>query len=217
MFRIKICGITNLDDARSAAAAGADAIGLNFFSKSRRFVDPEIARAVATSLPASVTKVGVFVNHSADEIAEIVKHVGLDYIQLHGDEVPQLLTQLPKHVGIVRAHRCTKDGLAPLAHYLDECRANGRVPNAVLIDADSGAEFGGTGELADWALVARERALLAGLPLILAGGLKPTNVSAAIAAVRPDAVDVASGVECTPGLKDKALVAQFISAAVQAF
>lgn len=217
MFRIKICGITNLNDARFAAKAGADAIGLNFFKKSRRFVEAVTARTIAASLPANVTKVGVFVNHSADEITEIVQYVGLDYIQLHGDEVPQLLAQLPKHVGIVRAHRCTQVGLAPLADFLRECRSNGRAPDALLIDADAGAEFGGTGELADWALVARERAMIADLPLILAGGLKPTNVSTAIAAVRPDAVDVASGVERQAGIKDKELVAQFISAAKQAF
>jgi phosphoribosylanthranilate isomerase len=217
MFRIKICGITNSSDARSAVAAGADAIGLNFFRKSRRFVEPEIARTIAASLPASVTKVGVFVNHSAGEIAEISKLVGLDYIQLHGDEQPQLLVELPTDVGIVRAHRCTKDGLAPLAQYLNECRSNGRAPDAVLIDADAGAEFGGTGELADWALVAHDRVLLAGLPLILAGGLTPSNVSAAIAAVHPDAVDVASGVEREPGFKDEELVAQFISVAKLAF
>jgi len=217
MLRIKICGITNLDDARSAIDAGADAIGLNFFRKSRRFVEPEIARTISASLPASVTKVGVFVNHSAGEIAEISKLVGLDYIQLHGDEQPQLLAELPTNVGVVRAHRCTKDGLAPLAQYLNECRSNGRAPDAVLIDADAGAEFGGTGELADWSLVARERTLLSGVPLILAGGLTPSNVNAAIAAVHPDAVDVASGVEREPGFKDEELVAQFISVAKLAF
>jgi phosphoribosylanthranilate isomerase len=217
MFRIKICGITNLDDAQAAVDADADAVGLNFFRQSRRLVEPEIARAIAAGLPAGVMKVGVFVNHDAAEIVKISQLVGLDCIQLHGDERPALLAQLPRHVGIVRAHRCGRDGLATLARYLDECRSAGRLPDAVLIDADAGSEFGGTGQVADWSRIANERAALAGLPLILAGGLTPDNVSAAIAAVRPDAVDVASGVEGQPGLKDQELLSRFVAAAKQAF
>ena len=216
MFRIKICGITSSTDAHIAADAGADAIGLNFFRKSRRFVEPEIARTIVTTLPASVVKVGVFVNHSATEIEEITTHVGLDAIQLHGDEPPQLVAQLPSHLRIIRAHRCGKDGLAPLAQFLVDARANGRAPDAVLVDADAGAEFGGTGHVADWSRITSERGLLDGLPLILAGGLKPENVNAAIATVRPNGVDVASGVEREPGSKDQKLVAQFIAIAMRA-
>lgn len=217
MFRIKICGITNLNDALAAVDAGADAVGLNFFSKSRRFVDIGTAREIVAALPTGVSKVGVFVNHEAGEIAEILKHVELDFVQLHGDEPPTLLGQLPKNVGIVRAFRGGKEGLVKVSRYLDECRFLGRLPDAVLIDADAGTQFGGTGLLADWTLIAEQRAALAGLPLLLAGGLTPDNVAEAIAAVRPDGVDVASGVEREPGLKDKDLVTRFIAVARNAF
>lgn len=217
MFRIKICGITNMADGRTAADAGADAVGLNFFSQSRRFVAREIARQIASALPAEVMKVGVFVNHDVKAIADISNLVGLDFVQLHGDERPELLARLPKTVGIVRAHRCTSDGLDSLARYLEECRTFGRMPDAVLIDADAGREFGGTGRLADWTLIANERAAFAGLPLILAGGLTADNASAAIDAVRPDGVDVASGVERLAGLKDNELVTRFVAAAKKAF
>jgi phosphoribosylanthranilate isomerase len=217
MFRIKICGITNINDAYAAAEAGADAVGLNFFKKSRRFVEPEVARAIATGLYERVTKVGVFVNHDAAEIEGISTLVGLDYIQLHGDEPAGMLAQLPTYLKVVRAHRCGSDGLAKLARYLKECESFGRLPDALLIDADAGAEFGGTGQLADWPRIIGERPLFAGVPLVLAGGLTADNVSAAITAVRPDAVDVASGVERQPGSKDKLLVAKFIASARQAF
>ena len=217
MFRIKICGVTSTGDARAAADAGADAVGLNFFRKSRRFIEPESAKQIASSLPAGVTKVGVFVNHAPREIVEIVRQVNLDVVQLHGDEPPALLAELPKSVRIVRAHRCGADGLDALSRYLDEAGSSGRMPDAVLIDADAGADFGGTGRRADWSLVARQRSTFAGLPLILAGGLSPDNVAEAIAAVRPDGVDVASGVEAQPGVKDHELVSRFISQAREAF
>jgi phosphoribosylanthranilate isomerase len=215
-FWIKICGITNLDDARAAADAGADALGLNFFSKSRRFIEPHLARRIADSLPAHILKVGVFANHDADQITEIVQHVGLDVVQLHGDERPALVTALPTTVRIVRAHRCGRDGLSPLAQYLDECHALGRMPDAMLIDADAGADFGGSGTTADWALVRRQKNLLGGLPLVLAGGLTPDNVAAAIESVAPNGVDVASGVESVPGRKDPKLIARFVITAREA-
>jgi phosphoribosylanthranilate isomerase len=217
MFRIKICGITNVDDARAAADGGADAVGFNFFSKSRRFVEPETARQVALALPPGIKRVGVFVNHDAPEIIAIKSFVGLDAIQLHGAERAEQLANLPADAILVRAYRCGGDGLAPLAHYLDGCRAAGRSPDAVLIDADAGSEFGGTGRAADWTRITHERAMLGGLPLILAGGLTPANVAAAIQAVRPAGVDVATGVECLPGIKDRELMMRFIEAARQGF
>ncbi|MCI0332932.1 MAG: phosphoribosylanthranilate isomerase [Planctomycetes bacterium] len=216
-FRIKICGITNLDDARAAADAGADAIGFNFFSKSRRFVDPQRARQIVEQTPAGVLTVGVFVNSDAKQIVETVEQVGFHAVQLHGDEPPLLVAQLPSQIRIVRAYRCGRDGLKPLANYLEECRQRGRMPDAALIDADAGTDFGGSGQLADWALIQHERESLDGLPLILAGGLTPDNVAAAIAAVSPDGVDVASGVEQEPGRKDAALIARFVAAARAAF
>lgn len=217
MFRIKICGITNEDDARVATRAGADALGFNFYAKSKRFIEPAAAREIVAALPSTVQKIGVFVNHSAAEIRSIATAVGLDGIQLHGDEPPEIVVQLPAALWLIRAFRCGAAGLAPLKEHLDKCRTAGRVPDAVLVDADAGAEFGGTGQRADWGRVAKERGVLDGVPLILAGGLTPANVAAAIAAVRPDGVDVASGVERGPGLKDERLVTAFIAAAKRAF
>jgi phosphoribosylanthranilate isomerase len=216
MFRIKICGMTSVEDARAAAEAGADAIGLNFYPRSRRFVRPETAARIAAAVPRDVTKVGVFVNATAEEIRRIAELVGLDCVQLHGDEPPALVAQLPPQVAVVRAYRCTVDGLAPLAEYLAACPAHGRALDAVLVDADAGGDYGGTGQAADWSLVARERDALGGTPLVLAGGLTPENVSEAIAQVHPDGVDVASGVESRPGRKDAALVARFVAAAREA-
>lgn len=217
MFQIKICGITNVEDALAASDAGADAIGLNFYSRSKRFVDVETAAAISRSLPRSVKKVGVFVNADAAEISAVTSRVDVDCIQLHGDERPELLLQLPNQVAIVRAIRCGEQGLEPFFQYFHDCRALGRAPEAVLIDADAGEDFGGTGRVADWSRVANERASLVGLPLILGGGLRPANVADAIAIIRPDGVDVASGVERVPGRKDAELVRQFIAAARAAF
>jgi phosphoribosylanthranilate isomerase len=214
-FWIKICGITNLDDARAAADAGADALGFNFFSKSRRFVDPQTARQIVEQLPASMLKVGVFVNHDVAHIVDIIDRVGLNAVQLHGDEPATLISKLPPHVRIVRAYRCGRDGLAPLALYLDECHTLGRMPDVLLIDADAGADYGGSGKLADWAVIRQQKESL-GLPLILAGGLTPDNVAAAIETVAPSGVDVASGVEREPGRKDPELIEKFIAAARQA-
>jgi phosphoribosylanthranilate isomerase len=213
MFRIKICGITNEADAREAADAGADAVGFNFFRKSRRFIEPDVARQIAASMQAGVMRVGVFVNHTAAEIVDIVDSVGLDCVQLHGDEPATLLAELPATVKIVRAYRCAASGLAPLANYLDECRKLGRVPNAVLIDADAGADYGGSGARADWSRISKDREMLGDIHLVLAGGLGPASVAAAIAAVLPDGVDVASGVERLPGQKDASLVQRFVAKA----
>ena len=217
MFLVKICGITNIDDACATVDAGAGAIGFNFFTQSCRFVDIEIAQQIAAAVPPHVLKVGVFVNHSAREITETVERAGLDAVQLHGDEVPELLQQLPEPLQIIRAHRCGRDGLSPLFDYLEACRGMGRLPDALLIDADAGTNYGGSGERADWDRIVRERGGLGMLPLILAGGLTPKNVAAAIAAVRPDGVDVASGVELEPGYKDTTLITNFVATAREAF
>jgi len=215
-FLIKICGITNLDDARAAGDAGADALGLNFFNKSRRFIEPQNARQITEKLPTSILKVGVFVNHDGQQIREIVEHVGLNAVQLHGDEPPSLLPSLPSHVRIVRAHRCGPAGLAPLARYLEECHSLGRMPDALLIDSAAIADYGGTGMQADWALIRQQKDLVGGLPLILAGGLTPDNVASAIESVVPDGVDVASGVERKPWSKDAELIARFVTTAREA-
>jgi phosphoribosylanthranilate isomerase len=217
MFRVKICGVTNLADAEAAAALGADALGLNFFRRSKRFVGDDAARQIVEGVPKSIAKVGVFVNHDAREINEISSRLDLDFVQLHGDEPARLLAELPASVRIVRAYRVGPDGLAPLASHLAECRSLGRVPDAVLLDSQVAGAFGGTGQTIDWSRVAEERSLVGSVPVILAGGLAPENVASAIAAVRPDAVDVASGVESQPGVKNADSMRLFISAARGAF
>ncbi|HEX3601524.1 MAG TPA: phosphoribosylanthranilate isomerase, partial [Lacipirellulaceae bacterium] len=129
----------------------------------------------------------------------------------------QIIAELPKNVRVLRAHRCGSDGLQSLLQFLIASRAAGRMPDAVLVDADAGSDFGGTGQRADWDRVAREREALQKLPLILAGGLTSENVAAAIAIVGPAGVDVATGVEREPGIKDPKRVAEFIAAATQGF
>jgi phosphoribosylanthranilate isomerase len=217
MFRIKICGVTNPDDARAAVDAGADALGFNFYRSSKRFIEFDVARQIVETVPARVAKVGVFVNHSAREIQEAAEVLRPAYIQLHGDEPAELLSDLPVEIKIIRAYRCGAEGLKPLASYLEKCGSLGRVPDAILLDADAAGAFGGTGQAADWSLISNQRAMLGVAPLVLAGGLTPANVGRAIAAVRPDAVDVASGVERQPRSKDHELVKQFAAAASEAF
>jgi phosphoribosylanthranilate isomerase len=217
MFQIKICGVTNANDARAAIDAGADALGFNFYRSSKRFIEHDVARQIADAVPETAAKVGVFVNHSLREIQNAVESLRPSYIQLHGDEPAELLTDLPAELKIIRAYRCGPIGLAPLARYLARCHSLGRIPDAILLDADAAGAFGGTGRAADWTLIANQRPMLDGTPLILAGGLTPANVAQAIAAVRPDAVDVASGVERQPRLKDRDLMNQFVASSREAF
>jgi len=214
-FRVKICGLTRPEDARAAAEAGADAIGLNFYSGSPRCITPEQARAVAAVLPAGVARVGVFVNTLAAEMERIARETPLDYIQLHGDEPPELLAELS--LPVLRAFRLREDDWNPIRAYLARCHQLGRRPAGVLVDAFAPGAYGGTGKTVDWAAVAAGREALDGLPLILAGGLTPENVAAAITAARPDGVDTASGVESSPGVKDAYQVRAFVSAATAAW
>ncbi len=221
VFRIKICGITNVEDARAAADAGADAIGLNFYEPSPRYVVPEIARQTAEAVGNAIAKVGVFVDAPASEILETFESVGLDWIQLHGDEPPELLAELGDRP-VIKAMACREGGLGPLAEYpvaeyLERCRALDRLPRAVLIDAYAPGQVGGTGKVVDWDRLADWREALGGVPLVLAGGLTPENVDRAIATVRPRAVDTASGVESSPGKKDAVLMAAFVVAASAEF
>jgi phosphoribosylanthranilate isomerase len=209
LFRVKICGVTRPDDAAGIAAAGADAIGLNFYPQSARFVDDVQAAAIVAALPGGIAKVGVFVNAPADVILGKVEQLGLDWVQLHGDEPAEFVEKLPG-IKVLRAVRLqdrvsavvpTKKGLLI------------RLPAAVLIDAYAPGTYGGTGQTVDWRGIAVARRRLAGLPIVLAGGLTPENVATAIATARPDAVDTASGVESSPGVKDLAKVQAFLQAA----
>jgi phosphoribosylanthranilate isomerase len=245
MFRVKICGITTPDDALLAAEAGADAIGLNFYEKSPRCISPDTAADLIERLRQDysadqVQAVAVFVNSSLDDILWTIRAANLYgagqslALQLHGDEPPELLADLRSHglgvtdtvlqatghvptVPILRAFRCRDTDLAAPREYLQHCRRLSALPQAVLLDGFSTTSYGGTGATLDWQAVAGRGDQLAGLPLILAGGLTPANVAAAIATAYPDAVDVASGVESSPGKKDAAKVMAFVNAARRAF
>lgn len=214
LFRIKICGITRLADARLAALAGADAIGLNFFPESQRYVEPSEARSLLVGLPPRVAKVGVFVNADVGDIQSIADDLQLEWIQLHGDEPPEMLAELCDR-RIIRAFRLGDEGLEPVLAYLKACQA-ARMPDAVLLDAYHEDEYGGTGTSWDWRPLDEIRSC--GVQgWVLAGGLTPFNVEDAVLAARPDAVDVASGVESKPGCKDALLIRAFVSAAAKAF
>jgi phosphoribosylanthranilate isomerase len=200
--RVKICGVTRLEDALAAARLGADAIGLNFWPRSKRFVPPAAAAEIVRRLPPHVAAFGVFVNPTREELLGAIAASGVGVAQLHGDEPPAFCLGLP--VPVVKALRVREaQDLAALASY--------EVP-AFLLDAPS-AGYGGSGATFDWALAeaaARE------LPVLLAGGLEPANVAEAVRRVRPLGVDVASGVESSPGVKDVALLEQFIRRAKEA-
>jgi phosphoribosylanthranilate isomerase len=198
-FIVKICGVTTAEDAAMAVAAGADAIGVNLWPGSKRYVAPDAARALLDSVPSAVLKVGVFVDASAAEVARRIDELGLDRAQLHGGETATDFTALDP-ARIVRAVR-VRDAASLAA-------AGGWNPALWLYDAFVDG-FGGGGMRAPWPVIARH----ARRPFLLAGGLTADNVGAAIAATRPDGVDVASGVEVRPGLKDPAKVAAFVAAA----
>jgi phosphoribosylanthranilate isomerase len=227
MFRIKICGITNERDAIGAVEAGADAIGLNFFEKSPRFVTVEQARRIVFSLDSEMRiRAGVFVNCLPARIQEIVTQVGLSAVQLHGDESAQTVAEVARlkrppdfsyPPAIIRARRFNADGAGAIASDLEACIAAGAPLHAVLVDSATSGRYGGTGEVFSWAGLADYRRWLGDTPLILAGGLTPDNVAEAIRVVRPYGVDVASGVERQPGVKDRELVLRFVAAAREAF
>ena len=212
MFRVKICGLTSVHDAEVISRTKADAIGLNFYAKSPRCITTEQALRVVQATPSRVARVGLFVNATDDEVCTAYDHLGLDFIQLHGDEPPEYLLALGGRP-VIRAFRLGPSGLAPILRYLEACRLPEVNLHAVLIDAYDPERYGGTGETADWKQLADQRTMLGALPLVLAGGLNAANVAEAIMTVRPDAVDTASGVEHELGEKDPQAVAAFAEAA----
>lgn len=216
MFRVKICGITNEDDARAAAAAGADAVGLNFYEKSPRFLRQTSAEAIVGALPAEVVKVGLFVNAPAEAVNSAFDRLGLDLVQLHGDEPPEYLATLA-HRPVMRALRLGPEGLDPILSYLETCHRIGCLPRRVLIDAYRAGQYGGTGATADWTIASQYPSESWHPPLVLAGGLTAENVAEAIRVVRPAGVDTAGGVEISPGRKDLRLLRQFAQHAIAAF
>jgi phosphoribosylanthranilate isomerase len=208
LFKVKICGITRPEDAAVVADSGGDAIGLNFYAQSPRFVQDDLAKQIIAALPAQVAKVGVFVNASAEEIRRKVSTLGLNWVQLHGDEPPEFLLELPG-IPVIRAVRMNQRVSVVLAKQGQFVR----LPNAVLIDAYDPDAYGGTGQTVPWDAVPEAGRRLAGLPVILAGGLTADNVAQAIQTARPHAVDTASGVETSPGIKDPDKVRAFVAVA----
>lgn len=198
--RVKVCGVRRAEDAWLAAELGASAIGLIFWPGSARMVDLERARDIVAGLPPFVTPVGVFVNQPRAEVLWIAEAVKLGAVQLHGDEPPEWYASFPHRV--IKAV-AVNDGF-------DAAAVAEVAPGAtVLLDAHDPVRRGGTGRVIDWtvaAAAARRR------PVILSGGLTPDNVRAAADAVRPYAVDVASGVESAPGVKDHAKLRAFFAA-----
>ncbi len=199
MIRIKICGITNTEDALAAAEYGADALGFVFYEKSPRCVTPERAREIIGHLPPFVTTVGVFVNETPERIREIMAVSGVQIPQLHGDEPPEACRQLLRPVKAIRVSDVTD--LRQLERY--------RV-SAFLLDTYSAAEFGGTGQVFNWEIAAEAKRFGR---IILAGGLTPENIEQAVRQVRPYGVDVSSGVEAERGKKDLKRLREFIERA----
>lgn len=212
MFRIKICGVTNLDDAANAVRAGADAIGLNFYSQSSRYVAPELAAKISCGLPMGAAKVGVFVNETTSNMQNIAAQTHLDFIQLHGNEPAEQVIELSPFP-VILAIRQGELPLVQLQSYLKQCRRSDAQPAALLLDAGSPGIYGGSGKLANWDKIREIKPQLDGIKIVLAGGLHPSNIASAIRQVRPAAVDVASGVESSPGRKSLDLMQKFVQQA----
>jgi len=189
MLRIKICGITNERDAADADRAGADAIGLQFFKGSVRHVSLDRALAIRKHIPPFISVVGIFVDAGRDEILRITETVGLDYLQFSGNESPEDCADFPAQT-IKTIRVGSRDDLIGLDRY---------PVDALHLDSQVGAQYGGTGRTFDWSLV---DGFNSPRPLIVAGGLRPENVAEAVKAMNPQAIDVCSGVESGPAIKD---------------
>jgi phosphoribosylanthranilate isomerase len=202
MVKVKVCGITNPDDARVAADAGADAIGL-IFAESPRRVSVERAREIAAALPEGVLKVGVFVDAEPGEVLRIAREVGLDYAQLHGDEPPEAVAEIRDGgVGVMKALRVRNaEALAAVERY---------EADLFLLDAWSAEARGGTGARFDWELA---KSLRGRDNILVSGGLGPENVREAIEYFQPYGVDASSSLEERPGKKDGERVRRFVGAA----
>lgn len=202
-IKVKVCGITNAEDALAAVEAGADALGFIFYEKSPRYVVPAVAASIIAELPPLVTPVGVFVNEGLATVRSIMDTCGLAMAQLHGDENVSYCRELARPA--MKSIRLKDRGsLLALAEY----QGRGGVRGFVL-DTFSELAYGGTGQITDWDLAAD---VAKSTPILLAGGLTPDNVTEAIRTVRPYGVDVSSGVESAPGKKDRAKMRVFVDA-----
>ncbi|MBS1840500.1 MAG: phosphoribosylanthranilate isomerase [Acidobacteria bacterium] len=210
MVRVKICGITRAQDARLAEKLGAYAIGLNFHEKSSRVISPADAWKIRKRLDPATEAVGVFVDWKARLVVALAHSLELSAIQLHGDECSAYVTYCNKFLPVIKALRIdSKFSPARLGKY--------RKASAFLLDASQPGQFGGTGKTADWSMAQKTvEARGAVRPILLAGGLTPENVGEAILTVRPYAVDVASGVESRPGIKDAGKLREFFAEVARA-
>jgi phosphoribosylanthranilate isomerase len=210
-LRIKICGVTTEADARQAALLGADAVGLNFYPKSPRYLDPDLSLPLLRVLPPFVEAVGIFVERPLREVFAVLNALGrVRTFQWYGVN-RELSDTFPFHFIPAFPIR-DKKSLLEINRYLDMCRSMGTLPSALVVDAAT-PQHGGSGLSVPWNLLVDFRP---GLPLILAGGLTPENVGEAVRLVRPYAVDVASGVESSPGKKDPEKMHRFIGNAREA-
>ena len=196
--RVKICGITRIEDAICAVQSGADAIGLVFYAESPRNISLQVAQEIVDALPPFISVVGLFVNASENKIQTVLAQLRLDVLQFHGDETAGECAQF--NLPYLKAIRVKPD--TNLLQYCDEFNS----AQALLLDAHSDAAYGGTGQTFDWRLIPQNLPT----PIILAGGLNPENVGAAIRQVQPYAVDVSGGVELSKGIKDAAKIAAFM-------
>jgi len=203
MVKVKICGITNLKDARQAMEAGATFIGFNFYEHSPRYVTPSAAKRIMQSLPKKVKAVGVFVNETENKMLTIVRRIGLSHVQLHGEESPETVARLQRTLPVIKAIRVRKSfSTSELSRYKNA--------SAFLLDGFDRHRRGGSGKSFRWDIARRAKRVGR---IFLAGGLTPANIGEAIRSVRPYAVDVCSGVEAKPGKKDPAAVKNFMRAA----
>lgn len=211
---VKICGIRDVETAVRVAELGADAIGLNFYARSPRHVEVETAVEISKVLPVEVARVGVFVNRPVREVEAIALQCRLDLLQLHGDEPPSYLVELQKRlpqIRLFRAWRVGREWLSGLRKYLDGCETWNCKIAGCLVDAHVAGLYGGSGKRVPWDRLARDYQKEKWPPLILAGGLTPENVAQAISTTMPWGVDVASGVESSPGVKDLEQVRRFVA------
>ncbi len=206
-MKVKICGITRLEDAEAAAAAGAWAIGLNHSAASPRQIDIDVAEEIGAAMRRRLEVAGIFVNAPIDDVVLAAERDGLTLVQLHGEEGPSFCAEVKRRTGcrVIKAFRVRSPG--------DVAAARAYRTDYHLFDAFRAGAHGGTGATFDWDLVATRKG---GVPALVAGGLNPDNVGAAIAAANPWGVDVAGGVESAPGIKDHSLIASFMAAAGRA-
>ena len=199
MTRIKICGITNLDDGLEAIAAGVDALGFVFVPNTPRYITPSQAKLVIKQLPPFITNVGLFVDNEIGEIEDIVNHCKLDAVQLHGNESPEMCTKIRFQTKVIKSFHVKKEPQV-LRNEIENYRVD-----AYLLDTFIKGKAGGTGQTFDWRIAE-------GLSqrIIVAGGLTPNNIGTAIAQLQPYGVDVSSGVEKSPGKKDTNKIHSFV-------